>query len=83
MIDDNKILKTSQEVKKKYKCRNCYIIRIFLLAVVLIILLALLQSDNLHYLEFVTPTNAAILIIVSGVIMFLIKLTKYIFNKNN
>ena len=83
MINNNKILRTSQEVNKKYNCRNCYIIRIFLLAVVFIILLALLQSDNLHYLEFVTPTNAAILIIVSGVIMFLIKLTKYIFNKNN
>ena len=75
--------KFSKEIKKPYKCRNCYIIRLFLLAVVFIILFALIQSDNLHYLDFVTPTNAATLIIIFGVIMFLIKLTNYFFEKKN
>ena len=68
---------------KPYKCRNCYIIRFFLLAVVFIILLALIQSDNLHYLDFVTSTNAAILVIILGVVMFLIKLINYFFEKKN
>ena len=69
---------------KPYKCRNCYIIRLFLLAVVFIILFALIQSDNLHYLDFVTPSNAATLIIFLGIILFLVKLTKYVFeNKKN
>ena len=73
----------NKKIKKPYNCRNCYIIRFFLLAVVFIILLALIQSDNLHYLDFVTPSNAATLIIILGVIMFLIKLTYYFFEKKN
>ncbi len=73
--------KFSKGIKKPYKCRNCYIIRLFLLAVVFIILFALIQSDNLHYLDFVTPLNAATLIIFLGIILFLVKLTKYVFEK--
>ena len=82
MINKNKISSNSK-LEKPYKCRNCYIIRFFLLAVVFIILFALIQNDNLHYLDFVTPTNAATLIIILGVIMFLIKLTNYFFEKKN
>ena len=81
MTNDNKISTPLRETKKPYKCRNCYIIRLFLLAVVFIVLLALIQSENLHYLDFVTPSNAATLIVLLGVIIFLVKLTKYIFEK--
>ena len=81
MTNNNKISTSSREIKKPYKCRNCYIIRLFLLAVVFIVLFALIQSDNLHYLDFVTPSNAATLIILLGVIMFLVKLTKYVFER--
>ena len=83
MKNNNKILKSSKQITKPYRCRNCYIIRFFLLAVVFIILFALIQSDNLHYLDFITPINAAILIMSLGVIMFLVKLTKYIFENKN
>ena len=76
MIKNNKISSSNKEIKKPYKCRNCYIIRLFLLAVVFIILFALIQSDNLHYLNFVTPSNAATLIFILGIIMFLAKVTK-------
>jgi anaerobic C4-dicarboxylate transporter len=81
MINNNKISTTNKEIRKPYKCRNCYIIRLFLLAVVFIVLLALIQSDKLHYLDFVTPSNAATLIVFLGVIMFLVKLSKYVFDK--
>ena len=81
MTNNNKISTTSKDIKKPYKCRNCYIIRLFLLAVVFIILFALIQSDNLHYLNFVTPSNAATLIFILGIIMFLAKVTKYFFEK--
>jgi len=64
-----------------YKCQNCQIIRIFLLSVVFIVIIALIQSDKLHYLNFVTPLNAAILIISLGFIMFFFKLIKYIIEK--
>ena len=81
MTNNNKISTPSKKIKKPFKCRNCYIIRLFLLAIVFIVLLSLIQSDNLHYLDFVTPSNAATLIIFLGIIMFLIKLTKYVFEK--
>ena len=81
MINNSKISNSSEEIKKPYKCRNCYIIRLFLLAVVFIALFALIQNDNLHYLDFVTPSNAATLIILLGVIIFLVKLTKYVFER--
>ena len=81
MKNNSKFTIPSKEIKKPYKCRNCYIIRLFLLAVVFIILFALIQNDNLHYLDFVTPSNAATLIILLGIIMFLVKLTKYVFER--
>ena len=80
MKNNNKISTPSEERNKPYKCRNCYIIRLFLLAVVFILLFALIQSNNLHYLDFVTPSNAASLIFVLGIIIFLAKVTKYIFD---
>ena len=81
MTNNNKISTPSKQKNKTYKCRNCYIIRLFLLSVVFIVLFALIQSDNLHYLDFVTPSNAAKLIIITGIIMFLGKVTKYVFEK--
>ena len=81
-MTNNKEIKTySKEIKKAYKCRNCYVIRLFLLAVIFIVIFALIQSENLHYLDFVTPSNAATLIVFLGVVIFLIKVTKYIFEK--
>ena len=81
MTNNSKISNPSKKIEKPYKCRNCYIIRLFLLAVVFIVLFALIQNDNLHYLDFVTPSNAATLIILLGVIVFLVKLTKYVFER--
>ena len=83
MTNNSKNSTPSREMKKPYECRNCYIIRFFLLAVVFIVLFALIQNDNLHYLNFVTPSNAATVIILLGIIMFLVKLTKYIFERKN
>ena len=81
MTNKNKNLMPSREIKEPYKCSNCYIIRLFLLAVVFIVLLALIQSDKLHYLDFVTPSNAATFVVLVGIIIFLVKLMKYIFEK--
>ena len=82
MINNKKLI-SNKKIEKTFNCRNCYIIRFFLLAVVFIILFALIQSDKLHYLDFINPTNAATLIIILGLIMFLIKLTYYFFEKKN
>mgnify|MGYP006099706689 FL=1 len=82
MVNLKNISKRSHENKEPRKCQNCMIIRIFLLSVLFIVLLGLIKSDKLHHLQVVTPTNAAILIIILGIIMFLVKLTKYILEKN-
>ena len=66
MVNNNNI--SPNNIEKPYRCRNCYIIRFFLLAVVFILLFALIQSDNLHYLDFVTPANAATIIISERII---------------
>ena len=81
MTNNKKISTPFKEIKNTYKCKNCYIIRLFLLAVVFLVLFALVQSNNLHYLDFVTPSNAATLIIIAGIILFLGKVTKYLFEK--
>ena len=68
---------------KNTNCKNCKIIRFFLLAVFIIILISLIQKDKLHYLSFVTPENAAIVILVGGTFIFIGKVLKYMANKKN
>ena len=63
-------------------CKNCRIIRTFLLAVLFIVLLGLIKSDKLHYLHIVTPMNAAIFIMIVGSIMFFLKVIKYLVEKD-
>ncbi len=62
-------------------CKNCKIIRYFLLAVFLLILLSLVQKDKLHYLSFVTPKNAAVVVLIVGCFIFVGKLWEYMSNK--
>ncbi len=64
-------------------CKICRIIRVFLLSVFLIILLALVQKDKLHYLKFITPENAAYVILVLGVIITIYKIFEYFTDKKN
>jgi len=82
MEDANKNLKSTIKKKPTPKCQNCRIIRFFLLSVLLIALLGFIQNDKLHYLQIVTPKNAAIVIISLGLIMFLTKLAKYFLERN-
>jgi len=62
---------------KNSSCKICRYIRYFLLSVFLLIILAFIQHDKLHYLKFVTPENAAILILVVGIIVFVGKVIFY------
>ena len=63
-------------------CRICTIIRYFLVAVVLIIILALTVNDKLHYLSFVNSWNAAILVLFLGLLVFVYKVYEYFKSKN-
>tara|TARA_B100000287_G_C20283477_1_gene642966 strand:+ start:167 stop:385 length:219 start_codon:yes stop_codon:yes gene_type:complete len=66
---------------KNSTCKICKYIRYFLLSVFLLIILAFIQHDKLHYLKFVTPENAATLIIVAGIIIFVGKIIHYYIDK--
>ena len=64
-------------------CRICKIIRIFLISVFLLILLALIQKDKLHYLKFITPENAAYVVLILGVLITIFKIFEYLKGKKN
>jgi len=66
---------------KNSSCKICRYIRYFLLSVFLLIILAFIQHDKLHYLKFITPENAAILICVVGIIVFVGKVIFYYIDK--
>ena len=64
-------------------CKICKIIRIFLFSVFLLILLALIQKDKLHYLKFITPENAAYVILIAGILLTIFKIIEFIKSKKN
>ncbi len=63
-------------------CRTCIIIRFFLASVLLLIIIGLSMTDNLHYLSYVTSWNAAILVLVLGLIIFLVRFFEYLKTKD-
>ena len=64
-------------------CKICRIIRIFLLSVFLLILLAQVQKDKLHYLKFITSENAAYVVLVLGIMITIYKIFEYFKDKKN
>ena len=70
-------------------CKNCLFIRYFLVSVIILVLIALIFTENLKYLSFVTPTLLSYLIILLGIIVFIIKVIAHykkklsIFHKPN
>ena len=59
-------------------CKNCLIIRYFIVSVLFIIFIALAFTDKMKYLSFVNPEKFAYLIIISGFFLFLLKLINYL-----
>ena len=62
-------------------CKNCLIIRYFIVAVLIIILAAFLFTDKMEYLSFINPEKVSYLIIVIGILIFLYKLYNYLKKK--
>ena len=63
-------------------CRNCLIIRYFIVAVLIIILAALLFTDKMKYLSFINPEKISYLVIIIGILVFLFKLFSYLKKKS-
>jgi len=63
-------------------CKNCLIIRYFIIAVLVIILAALLFTDKMKYLSFINPEKISYLVIILGALVFLFKLFSYLKKKS-
>ena len=63
-------------------CKNCLIIRYFIIAVLIIILAALLFTDKMKYLSFINPEKISYLVIILGSLVFLFKLFSYLKKKS-
>ena len=63
-------------------CKNCLIIRYFIVAVLIIILAALLFTDKMKYLSFINPEKISYLVIFTGILIFLFKLFSYLKKKS-
>ena len=63
-------------------CKNCLIIRYFIVAVLMIVLAALLFTDKMKYLSFINPVKFSYLVIILGILVFIIKLFSYIKKKS-
>ena len=63
-------------------CKNCLIIRYFIVAVLVIILAALLFTDKMKYLSFINPEKISYLVIILGILVFLFKLFSYFKKKS-
>ena len=59
-------------------CKNCLFIRYFLVSVVILVLIGLIFTENLHYLSFITPNLLSYLVIFIGIGVFVIKFISYL-----
>ena len=58
-------------------CFACRLIRSFIMATVMLIILGLVASDKLYLLTFISTDLIATIILVSGLILFLFKLWQW------
>ena len=56
---------------EKQPCRRCFVIRFFILGVVMLALIGLLGGDKLVYLRLITPEVVATIIMIGGVLGFI------------
>ena len=68
--------------EKNKKCIICYSIRYFIVAVIMLIVVSLTMTNQLHYLSIITPNNFAKLVMFLGMIIFSIKLYEYLKGKD-
>ncbi len=65
---------TTSSYNTKKVCRTCMVIRMFVLAMLVLVIVGLLAKEQLSYLSFITTWNVAISIMIFGVLSFIIKL---------
>ena len=55
-------------------CRTCIVIRMFIIAMLVLVIIGLLAKDKMYHLSFLTTWNVAIAIMLFGSISFIIKI---------
>ena len=55
-------------------CRQCQVVRIFIIGAVCATVFAIVADDQRHYLQMVTPMRAALAICAAGIVGFIFKL---------
>ena len=61
---------SSNNIKKI--CRTCMVIRMFMLAMLVLVIVGLLAREQMRYLSFITTWNVAIAIMIFGILSFII-----------
>ena len=72
---------SSSSHNTKKVCRTCMVIRMFLLAMLVLVIAGLLVRDQMSYLSFITTWNVAIAIMIFGVLSFIVKFVFWKFEK--
>ena len=57
----------------KKVCRTCMVIRIFVIAMLVLVIVGLLAREQMSYLSFISTWNVAIAIMIFGILSFIIK----------
>ena len=74
---ENFMFRIKQKNASEGPCFTCRLIRSFIMATVMLIVLGLVASDRLHLLTFVSTNLIAGLILGFGLILFLFKLLQW------
>ena len=67
-------MQSEKSLKAKTKiCRTCIVIRMFVLAMLVLVITGLLARDKMQHLSFLTTWNVAIAIMLFGTVSFIFK----------
>ena len=62
-----------ENINQRKICRTCVVIRLFIVAMLMLLIVAILGKEQMYHLSFLTTWNVAIAIMVFGSVSFLIK----------
>jgi len=72
-----------ENINQRKICRTCVVIRLFIVAMLMLLIVAILGKDQMYHLSFLTTWNVAIAIMVFGSVSFLIKFLFWKLEKKN
>ena len=72
-----------ENINQRKICRTCVVIRLFIVAMLMLLIVAIFAKDQMYHLSFLTTWNVAIAIMVFGSVSFLIKFLFWKLEKKN